>query len=251
MSLDRSRPPRPVGRGVEPRTGARPAPRALGRQIPLDAHRQRPRLHVLERGGSGVAVVLGRRPPGGGELVDRRRRPDSGRAGSSDRVGHAGVEAARAEGREQVRGLAGQQHAPVVVGEPVGDDLEELVGRDPRDAVRVIRGQHLRDPAAHALLVVEVRGVVGRSALQVCAPAARERDEQHVAPFDRGVLVVEDARGWERAVVVLGDVDDHEVVLGPAPRHRDPQGLAHRGPRAVGGDQVRRAHGLGAHRRGS
>ena len=63
-----------------------------------------------------------------------------------DRVGHAGVQTPSPERREQVGRLPDEQYAPVLVDEPVGDDLQELVGRDPGDAVGVPLGHHLRDP---------------------------------------------------------------------------------------------------------
>jgi hypothetical protein len=72
---------------------------------------------VLQRDARRVAVVARRLEASRRELLDGRRRARRDGAGGDERVGDAGVEPARAEGGEEVRGLADQADAPVGVGQ--------------------------------------------------------------------------------------------------------------------------------------
>src|SRR5215472_5529811 len=137
-----------------------------------------------------------------------------------------------------MRGLPGKQHATLAVGHGGGDHLQEPICRDPCDPIAVTIAQDGADPCAHTLSGAERRWVVVAAALQIYAPSAGERDEQHVAAAGPRVLVVIVAFGWERMLGIRLDVDDDVRALRASARHGDADLAAHRGARAVGPDDV-------------
>lgn len=134
--------------------------------------------------------------------------------------------------------LAGEQHLPVGVGEAVRDHLQEPVGRHPAHPVGVVRAEDGAEPGLKSRVGGEILGVVVGPALQVDAPPAGERHEQHVAAPGSRVVIVEHPLRGERVLELLGDVDDDESVGRSTALHRDAQAVAHRRPGPVGGDHV-------------
>ena len=227
--------------------------------LPFQLRLLRRGCEVRERRARCGSVALGRGATGGGEVLDRgvsvsgrfRGASLADRAGGDDRVGYAGVQSARSEGGEEVGGLADEQHAAGGVDELACEHLQEDVGRDPRHAVGVLGVDHEREPALHALRAAERLRVVVGAALEIDAPVAGERDEEDVAPVDRGVLVVEDPLDREGVVGILRGVDDHECVLRSRPFERDLERAADVRARPVRADHVvglEALAGLGDHR---
>src|SRR6266516_7887072 len=138
------------------------------RYVPFDPHRRTPFLEVRKRLPGGCPIVFRRRTtvpcellyrllcPGAVDLLERGVYGGRGRY----RIRDARVHPARTKRREEVSGFPNQQDSLVLIGEIAGEYLEELIGRDPGDAVSVHGGHHLWEPAAHALHPTEPLRVV-------------------------------------------------------------------------------------------
>ena len=78
-----------------------------------------------------------------------------------------GIGAARAERRDLMRGIAGEDHA--AMDEPVHAPALELVERDPFELELVV-AEHARDPRPHILRLLFDRGIGIAAELQIDAP---------------------------------------------------------------------------------
>ena len=172
----------------------------------------------------------------GGEQRRRGLPLQHGRELPGEVVGvlHAAVEAAGAEGRDQVRGVAGEDHR--AVDEALQAPALEGVDADPLELERPVLAEHRLQARADAL---------GLALLdRVGVPAELEVD----APDVVGLLVQQGRlAGVERRVEpepalgrVVGrhlDVGDQEPVLEHPALEREAHELADLGARAVAGDQ--------------
>ena len=164
------------------------------------------------------------------------RGPDRPRG--DDRVGDARVEPARPERREQVRRLADEQHPAARVRElaaraPAGRRRSRPTSRGRRTSASITSGSQLATPSRPLNASASSSGRHWRSTRQWPG----ERHEQHVAPVDRRMLVVEDPLHRQRVVGILGRVDDDERVLGARALERDLERGAHVRARPVRADR--------------
>ncbi len=156
-----------------------------------------------------------------------------------------GIGAARAEGRDLMRGIARENHPAVE--EAIHPPALEFVERDPLELELVVT-EHARDPRPHVLRLLLDDGIGIAIELEIDAPDIVGLPvQQRGAAGMKRRIEPEPALGRELRRHL--DVGDQELVLEHLAGELGADHLPQRGARAVAGDDILRVQAIGALRR--